>query len=165
MLYELRPHQQTALNELRISFGQGKKRPMLYASVGYGKTVVAAHIVTGVLDKGKKVLFVAPYTALINQTARKVMRLAGTPQAETTEGKLIGFWDKNKNAHVIVEEDSMPDTPRAISPVVTIYLNGVTKDQVTCDKTFSFVDICSDYIKIRVNLEADECAFFTIKKP
>lgn len=79
MLYELRPHQQQALNELRVSFSEGKKRPMLYASVGYGKTVVAAHIVTGTLDKGKKVLFVAPYTALINQTARSFMD-QGIPQ-------------------------------------------------------------------------------------
>ena len=79
MLYELREHQQTALDELRDSFARGLKRPMLYASVGYGKTVVAAHIVTGVLDKGKKVLFVAPYTALINQTARSFMA-QGIPQ-------------------------------------------------------------------------------------
>ncbi len=79
MLYELRDHQKQALNELRASFSEGKKRPMLYASVGYGKTVVAAHIVTGTLDKGKKVLFVAPYTALINQTARSFMD-QGIPQ-------------------------------------------------------------------------------------
>jgi len=72
-LYKLYTHQQLALDELRKSFKQGMKRPMLYASVGMGKTVVAAHIVTGVLDKGKRVLFVAPYTALINQTARSFM--------------------------------------------------------------------------------------------
>ena len=79
MLYTLHDHQQKALDELRISFGKGLKRPMLYASVGYGKTVVAAHIVTGVLDKGKRVMFVAPYTALINQTARSFMA-QGIPQ-------------------------------------------------------------------------------------
>jgi superfamily II DNA or RNA helicase len=56
-----------------MSFGQGKKRPMLYAPVAFGKTVVAAHIVTSALNKGKKVMFVAPYTALINQTARSFM--------------------------------------------------------------------------------------------
>ena len=79
MLYTLHDHQQKALDELRISFGKGLKRPMLYASVGYGKTVVAAHIVTGVLDKGKRVMFIAPYTALINQTARSFMA-QGIPQ-------------------------------------------------------------------------------------
>tara|TARA_R110000764_G_scaffold22606_1_gene56142 strand:+ start:475 stop:1962 length:1488 start_codon:yes stop_codon:yes gene_type:complete len=73
MLYELYPHQKSAIDELRVSFGKGLKRPMLYAPVAFGKTVVAAHIVTGVLDKGKCVLFVAPYTALINQTARSFM--------------------------------------------------------------------------------------------
>jgi len=73
MLYELYPHQKAAIDELRVSFGKGLKRPMLYAPVAFGKTVVAAHIVTGVLDKGKRVLFVAPYTALINQTARSFM--------------------------------------------------------------------------------------------
>ena len=73
MLYELYPHQKAAIDELRVSFSKGLKRPMLYAPVAFGKTVVAAHIVTGVLDKGKRVLFVAPYTALINQTARSFM--------------------------------------------------------------------------------------------
>ena len=73
MLYDLYPHQQAAIDELRMSFGQGKKRPMLYAPVAFGKTVVAAHIVTSALNKGKKVMFVAPYTALINQTARSFM--------------------------------------------------------------------------------------------
>ena len=78
-LYKLRPHQQQILDDLRHSFSEGKKRPMVYAAVGVGKTVVAAHIVTGTLDKGKRVLFVAPYTALINQTARSFMD-QGMPQ-------------------------------------------------------------------------------------
>lgn len=78
-LYELRPHQQQILNDLRLSFSQGLKRPMVYAAVGVGKTIVAAHIVAGTLDKGKRVLFVAPYTALINQTARSFMD-QGIPQ-------------------------------------------------------------------------------------
>jgi len=79
MLYELYPHQKASIDELRSSFAKGLKRPMLYAPVAFGKTVVAAHIVTGVLDKGKRVLFVAPYTALINQTARSFMA-QGIPQ-------------------------------------------------------------------------------------
>ena len=79
MLYELYPHQKAAIDELRVSFNKGLKRPMLYAPVAFGKTVVAAHIVTGVLDKGKRVLFVAPYTALINQTARSFM-VQGIPK-------------------------------------------------------------------------------------
>ncbi len=73
-LYKLRPFQQDVLTELRRSFAKGLTRPLVYASVGAGKTVIAAHVVAGSLDKGKRVMFIAPYTALINQTAESFMR-------------------------------------------------------------------------------------------
>ena len=78
-LYKLRDYQSEALSDLQGSFRQGLTRPVLYASVGAGKTVIAAHIVARALDKGKSVLFIAPYTALINQTAKSFMD-QGIPQ-------------------------------------------------------------------------------------
>lgn len=73
MLYELRKHQQIGLEQLRQSFRDGLTRPIFHAACGFGKTIVMAHIVASALDKGKKVLVVAPYTSLINQTAKSFM--------------------------------------------------------------------------------------------
>lgn len=72
-LYELRPHQEKTMAMLRQSFAQGMKRPLVYLPTGAGKTVVAAHIVAGALDKGKRVTFVAPRVNLCDQTARSLM--------------------------------------------------------------------------------------------
>lgn len=78
-LHSLHPHQASMLAMLRDSFSKGSTRPVVYAATGWGKTVLAAHIVMAALDKGKKVMFIAPYTALINQTARSFMA-QGLPQ-------------------------------------------------------------------------------------
>ncbi|WP_235919534.1 DEAD/DEAH box helicase, partial [Aureimonas psammosilenae] len=53
---------------LRASLLAGKKRPMIQAPTGFGKTLLAAAIVEGALRKGKRVLFVVPFLSLIDQT-------------------------------------------------------------------------------------------------
>lgn len=78
-LYKLHPHQKEAFDGLKNSFRRGNKRPLLYASVAFGKTVLAAHVVAGGLDKGNRVCFVVPFTVLINQTAKSFMD-QGLPQ-------------------------------------------------------------------------------------
>ena len=78
-LYPLRPHQKTMHEMLYQSFREGKTRPLVYAATGWGKTVLAAYIVKGALEKGNRVYFVAPYIALINQTAKSLMA-QGLPQ-------------------------------------------------------------------------------------
>ena len=67
-LRPLRPHQQTALDGLRTSLATGHRRPMLMAPTGYGKTILAAHIVSGALAKRKRVTFTVPSLSLIDQT-------------------------------------------------------------------------------------------------
>lgn len=64
----LRPHQQSALALLRQSLGRGNRRPMVQAPTGFGKTVLASHIVSGALAKGNRVIFVVPSISLIDQT-------------------------------------------------------------------------------------------------
>ena len=54
-LRPLRPHQERALAALRASLTAGKRRPMLQAPTGFGKTLTAAHIIQRALDKGKRV--------------------------------------------------------------------------------------------------------------
>jgi DNA repair protein RadD len=67
-LRPLRPHQERALAALRASLAAGKRRPMLQAPTGFGKTLTAAHIIRRALDKGKRVAFVVPRLSLIDQT-------------------------------------------------------------------------------------------------
>lgn len=79
-LYTFREHQKTALPLVRQSFREGKNRPIFQAACGYGKSVVIAHIASGSLDKGNRVLIIVPYTALINQLLSEFEK-QGLPQA------------------------------------------------------------------------------------
>lgn len=78
MKLELRPHQQQVLTELRKSWKTNKTH-IVSAPVGFGKTAVAAAITHGFISRGLRVLFVAPYTTLVNQTAKRFMEY-GLPQ-------------------------------------------------------------------------------------
>jgi len=70
MMRELRPHQSQAIDMLRRSLGSGKRRPVLQAATGFGKTLLAAAIVEGALRKSKRVLFTVPAISLVDQTVR-----------------------------------------------------------------------------------------------
>jgi DNA repair protein RadD len=67
-LRPLRPHQERALKALRASLASGKRRPMLQAPTGFGKTLTAAHIIRRALDRRKRVAFAVPALSLIDQT-------------------------------------------------------------------------------------------------
>jgi DNA repair protein RadD len=73
-LRPLREHQSRAIAGLRQSLLTGHSRPMLQMPTGSGKTLTAAHIVSGALGKGKRVAFVVPRKALIDQTIREFER-------------------------------------------------------------------------------------------
>jgi len=68
MKFALHAHQQKALDDLRASLLAGRRRPMVQAPTGAGKTVLAAAIVDGALAKGKRVLFTVPFLSLVDQT-------------------------------------------------------------------------------------------------
>lgn len=67
-LRQLRPHQAKAIDGLKSSLLDGHKRPLLQAPTGFGKTVIAAHIVAGARKKGKRVCFCVPSISLVDQT-------------------------------------------------------------------------------------------------
>ncbi|UAN58013.1 DEAD/DEAH box helicase [Serratia sp. JSRIV004] len=72
--------QERALNMLRRywkSFGSF----MVYAPTGSGKTGLAAFIADGHVSRGMRVLFIAPYTILISQTAKRFIEY-GLPEDE-----------------------------------------------------------------------------------
>jgi len=64
----LRPDQETALQALRESVRQGKRRICMQAPTGWGKTEFAAALTNSAQAKGKKVLFTVPAISLIDQT-------------------------------------------------------------------------------------------------
>src|SRR3954447_23159314 len=65
---DLRPHQRQAIEMLRFSLGSGKRRPVLQAPTGFGKTRLAAAVVEGALAKQKRVIFAVPALSLVDQT-------------------------------------------------------------------------------------------------
>ncbi|ENI4953090.1 DEAD/DEAH box helicase family protein, partial [Proteus mirabilis] len=62
--------QVTALDMLRKNWNQHRTM-LLSASVGFGKTAIAAFVADGLVSRGMRVMFVAPYTVLIEQTATR----------------------------------------------------------------------------------------------
>ena len=68
MLREPRPHQVKALDGIRSAIVSGSRRMMLDLPTGAGKTVVAAHIVSGARAKGNRLVFCVPSLSLIGQT-------------------------------------------------------------------------------------------------
>src|SRR4051812_42242741 len=68
MSRDLHPHQARAIEMLRQSLASGRRRPMLQAPTGFGKTQVAAAITERALGKEKRVLFVVPALSLVDQT-------------------------------------------------------------------------------------------------
>lgn len=64
----LRPHQVRAIDMLKGEMRAGKKRVVIAAPTGFGKTVLASTIVRGALAKGGKALFTVPAISLIDQT-------------------------------------------------------------------------------------------------
>lgn len=66
--HELRPYQTAAIAHLREAMRE-HKRVVLQLATGAGKTIIASNIVQMALDKGRKVLFLAPRRELIDQAA------------------------------------------------------------------------------------------------
>ncbi|MEY0256267.1 DEAD/DEAH box helicase family protein [Morganella morganii] len=72
--------QERALTMLRQSWKQHASF-MIYAPTGAGKTGLAAFMTDGFISRGMRVLFVAPFTVLISQTAQRFIEY-GLPEDE-----------------------------------------------------------------------------------
>jgi len=66
-MFELYEHQKKVIESLRLTW-KHLRTHVIYANVGFGKTAVAYHLIKSMNDRGLKVVFVAPYTTLVNQT-------------------------------------------------------------------------------------------------
>jgi DNA repair protein RadD len=76
---ELRPYQAELVDEVRATLGSGRRRVLLQAPTGSGKTVIFAHIAHRVAAKGKRVLILVHRQELVRQTVAKLTEYGVTP--------------------------------------------------------------------------------------
>jgi superfamily II DNA or RNA helicase len=70
----LRPFQRQAIADVSAAFARGKRRIMVLAPTGAGKTLIASGIAGAYLAQGRRVLFVVPAIELVDQTLEKFFR-------------------------------------------------------------------------------------------
>ena len=68
----LRPYQNKAIEDIRHHFSKGKKRILLVAPTGSGKTVIASSMMQKAKERSKFNLFVAHRRELVMQCSRKL---------------------------------------------------------------------------------------------
>jgi superfamily II DNA or RNA helicase len=71
---QLRPYQENAIRELEARIAAGKRRIVVVAATGSGKTVVFARVVADTVQRGQTALVVAHRRELIQQTYDKLLR-------------------------------------------------------------------------------------------
>jgi DNA repair protein RadD len=111
---ELRDDQAFALEELRRAVGEGKRRVMMQAPTGFGKTVLSAALVESAQAKNKRVLFTVPAIALVDQTVE-------------------AFWAQGvREIGVIQAQHEMTDwsKPVQVASVQTLQRRGLPKADV-----------------------------------
>ena len=69
--FDLRDYQEEAREKIRDEFRAGKKRVVLQLATGGGKTAIAASMISGALERGKRSLFICDRIELIEQTSRR----------------------------------------------------------------------------------------------
>jgi superfamily II DNA or RNA helicase len=72
----LRPYQQDVVNEVRKSFAEGYKCPLLVAATGAGKTVMFSYIAKNAADKNNAILIAAHRKEIIRQISLSLARFA-----------------------------------------------------------------------------------------
>ncbi len=85
MKFPPRDFQIDAYNQVGRLVASGKKRVVIKAPTGVGKTYIAAMITERALEKGNRVAFIAPYSVLINQTVDRFME-QGLPLPGVMQG-------------------------------------------------------------------------------
>jgi len=68
---ELRPYQENMIEEARNKIRLGKKKIIIHAATGSGKTIIAAAIVRSAVEKNKNVLFLVHYRELAYQAKER----------------------------------------------------------------------------------------------
>jgi len=89
----LRPYQQRAVDELRAQFRAGKRRLLLVAPTGSGKTVMAGEVIRGALAAGGRVTFLAHRRELVEQCSQRLLAI-GVAHGIVMPGHSYGLSDR-----------------------------------------------------------------------
>lgn len=93
----LHSYQEEAVEALRDGIRQGRKRQVLVAPTGAGKTVIASHLLRQADEKGSYALFLVDRVALVDQTSKTLDRYG------IRHGIVQGIndrWSPNENVQV-----------------------------------------------------------------
>ena len=69
-MFSLRPYQQAAVDQVRDSFRAGRRRPLLVAPTGSGKTVTFSYVTASAAAKGNRTLILVHRAELLEQCHR-----------------------------------------------------------------------------------------------
>ena len=69
-LRPLRPRQEVCIEAIRQAVKSGHKRIVVQAPTGFGKTLTAAHLIHGSVQKGRRPIFTVPSITLVEQTLK-----------------------------------------------------------------------------------------------
>jgi len=71
-VFDLRPYQQAAVDGVRDSFRAGRRRPLLVAPTGSGKTVMFSYVTASAAAKGNRTLILVHRAELLEQCHRSL---------------------------------------------------------------------------------------------
>ena len=74
-MFALRPYQSAAVDQVRESFRSGRRRPLLVAPTGSGKTVIFSYVTANAAAKGNRTLVLVHRAELLNQTHAALSQL------------------------------------------------------------------------------------------
>lgn len=76
----LRQYQESIINQIRSHFKNGKRRVVMCAPTGSGKTVMFSYMATSAIEKGNRVLIITDRKELFGQAHGSLYRLGLQPQ-------------------------------------------------------------------------------------
>jgi len=74
-VFSLRPYQSQAVDQVREAFRAGRRRPLLVAPTGSGKTVIFSYVTANAAAKGNRTLVLVHRAELLNQTHAALSQL------------------------------------------------------------------------------------------
>jgi superfamily II DNA or RNA helicase len=147
MSIKLRDYQELLVNNTRQSFKSKKKRPLIVAPVGAGKTVFFSHMVSLSVKRGNKVLVLAHRDELLDQIST-TLRLFKVPHSFISGRRTF-----------------LPNMPVQVGSVMTVInrLNLFTPDLIILDEAHhatnnnSFGKIINYYDVFTIGVTATPC--------
>lgn len=130
------PHdyQVTAIRNTKGYLIAGRKRVLIVAPTGAGKTTIAAEIITGAVDKARRVLFIAHRKELIDQASARLDRYG-------LDHGIIKAGTKRAKPRALVQVASIQTLTRRELPPADI----IIIDEAHRSKSKSYMDVLAAY--------------------